>query len=68
MKRPRNACRSIETTLSPENGAVDDAFLDRTAQLFEQRTGRNLTREDARQIVENVTGLFRLLSEWQNME
>ena len=66
--RPRNACRSVETTLSPQNCAVDGAFLERTAQLFEQRTGRKLTREDARQIVENVTGFFRLLSEWQNME
>ncbi|WP_187331205.1 MULTISPECIES: hypothetical protein [unclassified Mesorhizobium] len=47
---------------------MDDALLDRTAQLFEQRTGRQLTREDARQIVENVTGFFRLLAEWQNME
>ncbi|MER9124424.1 hypothetical protein NKH81_15245 [Mesorhizobium sp. M0959] len=47
---------------------MDGAFLDRTAQLFEQRTGRKLNREDARQIVENVTGFFRLLAEWQNME
>lgn len=68
MKRPRNACRSVETTSSPQNRAVDGAFLDRTAQLFDQRTGRKLNREDARQIVENVTGFFRLLAEWQNME
>ena len=54
--------------MSPNSRAVDGAFLDRTARLFEQRTGRKLTREDARQIVENVTGFFRLLSEWQNME
>ena len=68
MKTTRNACGSVEATLSPPNRAVDDAFLDRTARLFEQRTGRKLNREDARQIVENATGFFRLLAEWQNME
>ncbi|WP_210242197.1 hypothetical protein [Mesorhizobium sp. B2-5-5] len=54
--------------MPPHDRAVDRAFLDRTAQLFEQRTGRKLTREDARQIVENVTGFFRLLAEWQNKD
>lgn len=68
MKRPRNVRRSVEETLPPHDRAVDRAFLDRTAQLFEQRTGRKLTREDARQIVENVTGFFRLLAEWQNKD
>ncbi|WP_434722458.1 hypothetical protein [Mesorhizobium sp. RIZ17] len=43
-------------------------MLDRTVELFEQRTGRKLSKENARQIVENVTGFFRLLAEWQDME
>ncbi|GLQ83080.1 hypothetical protein GCM10007881_66030 [Mesorhizobium huakuii] len=71
MKRPRNVCQSDEKTLSPRNRAVDCAFLDRTALLFEQRNGRKLTAEDARKIVEKTSPgslFFRLLAEWENMD
>ena len=48
--------------------AIDDALLDRTVQLFQTHTGRSLSREDARQIVENVGGFFRILAEWDNAD
>lgn len=47
---------------------VDDAFLDRTIELFQTRTDRTLTREDAREMIENVTGFFRILGEWNRAE
>ena len=48
--------------------AVDDAFLDKTIRLFQERTGETLSKEDARQIVENVTGFFRTLQDWDRAE
>ena len=43
---------------------VDPAFLDKTIAFWQPRTTRTLTREDARQIIENATGFFRVLAEW----
>ena len=34
----------------------------RTRQIWQPRIGRDLTDEDARQIAENVTGVFSLLA------
>lgn len=55
------------SVLAPRR-AVDDAFLDKTIELFQKRTDRNLTREDAREMIENVTGFFRILGEWNRAE
>jgi hypothetical protein len=40
---------------------------DRT-QVWQPRLGRDLSREDARQIAENVTGFFAILAEWSRAE
>ena len=40
-------------------------LLDRTLEVWQPRTSRQLTREDARQIIENVNGFFRILLEWE---
>jgi hypothetical protein len=44
--------------------AVNDNLIDRTIALWQPRVGRDLSREDARQIAENVTGFFSILHEW----
>lgn len=64
----RDAGRQIETGPSSRARAVDDALLERTVRLFEARTGRSLSKEEARQIVENVSGFFRILAEWHKMD
>ena len=38
--------------------------LDQTIAFWSQRTGQVLSREDARQIVVNVSGFFQVLEEW----
>jgi hypothetical protein len=40
-------------------------LLARTLEVWQPRTSRKLTREDARQIVENVTGFASILLEWE---
>lgn len=40
----------------------------RTRQVWQLRMGRDLSREDARQIAENITGFFAILAEWSRAE
>lgn len=40
----------------------------RTREVWQPRLGRDLTSEDARQILQNVTGFFGLLAEWRRAE
>lgn len=48
--------------------AANDNLIDRTIAAWQPRYDRDLSREDARQIVENVTGFFSLLAEWAQAE
>ena len=48
--------------------AANDNLIDRTRDVWQSRLGRDLSREDARQISENVTGFFALLAEWARAE
>jgi hypothetical protein len=41
-------------------------FLSNTTDRWQAAYGGQLTREDARQIVENVTGYFDLLANWES--
>ena len=43
-------------------------LIEQTISLFESRTGRVMTEEDARQAVENISGFFRVLQEWAEAE
>ena len=39
-----------------------------TREIWQPRMGRNLTDEDARQILHSVTGFFGVLAEWRRAE
>ena len=43
-------------------------FIDETLKLWQPRTPQQLNHEDARQIIENVTGFFNVLLEWEKAE
>ena len=47
---------------------ANDYLIDRTIEMWQPRFNRALSHEDARQIVENVTGFFSILSEWSRAE
>ena len=47
---------------------AEDQLLDQTLQVWQPRAARELTREDARQIVANFTGFFQILNEWKAAE
>jgi hypothetical protein len=48
--------------------AANDNLINRTIGLWQARCGRDLSREDARQIAENVTRFFSILYEWSRAE
>jgi hypothetical protein len=48
--------------------ALDSQLIDRTIDMWQPKSRRQLSREDARQIVENVTGFFHILGEWAKAE
>ena len=48
--------------------AASDKLINHTCQFWRSRLGRELSREDARQIAENVTGFFSVLYEWSRDE
>lgn len=57
----RDTGRQVEANPSSRTRAVNNALLERTVQLFEARSGQSLSKEDARQIVENVSGFSACL-------
>ena len=48
--------------------AETDALLDEALEIFQPRTSRRLSREDAREIYVNLTGFFRVLQDWERVE
>lgn len=48
--------------------AANDNLINRTREVWQPRLGRDLSREDARQFAENVTGFFAILAEWSRAE
>jgi hypothetical protein len=39
-----------------------------TVSVFENRIGRDISKEEARQAVENISGFFQVLQEWAEAE
>jgi hypothetical protein len=50
------------------SSALSDSFLEATIEFWQPSAHRNLTREDAREIVENMTGFFSVLRQWREAE
>jgi hypothetical protein len=57
--------------VKPSQAANDNLTSDLgafTRQIWEPRLGRNLNREDVREIAKNLTGFFTILAEWSRVE
>lgn len=50
----------------PNDG--NEELLDRAIEVFQPRTTRTLSRQDAREISHNLTGFFSVLLEWHHAE
>jgi hypothetical protein len=64
--RPRRTPRVSDRARlgSMSSGRLPARFLDETIAVFQPMSARALNREDAREIVLNMTGFFSVLSEW----
>ena len=51
-----------------QSNTANDNIIERTIETWQPRFNRDLSQEDARQIVENVTGFFSILAEWSRTE
>jgi hypothetical protein len=58
---PARSCKA-EQTPTAQRGSAD--YLDATREFWQARTGRPLSREDAREMAHNLLGFFRVLREW----
>lgn len=59
--RSRNSTRAVGTSECGD-------FIDQTIAIWQPLTKRQLTREDGREIIENMTGFFRILQEWDRVD
>ncbi|MGO3933071.1 hypothetical protein NP284_32765 [Rhodopseudomonas pseudopalustris] len=57
-------CHPVHAGIS----AVPTPFLDKTIAFWQPYYGRPLSREDAREIIHNVSGFFAVLAEWEKSE
>ena len=48
--------------------AANDNLLHQTREVWKPRIGRDLSSEEARQIIENISGFFSILIEWSRVE
>ena len=61
----------MRSSVKPSRAANDNLkhdLIQRTREVWQPRIGRDLSGEDSRQIVENVTGFFSVLAEWSRVE
>ena len=63
-RRPRKCADIGEQDASGRD--VDQVRI--TLRLWQPRTSKNLSQEDAREMAENLIGFFRVLAEWDAKE
>jgi len=67
---PRHPIQSAIADIDTTKSSVElgrrhsEALIKQTLAVWQPRADRVLTEEDARQIIENTVGFFRLLHEW----
>jgi hypothetical protein len=62
-----NAAHSDHLVSSkPSDGNGD--FIDQTVSIWQKHAKRQLTRQDGREIIDNMSGFFRVLREWDRSE
>ena len=57
--------------MKPSHAANDnlkDELIGRAREVWQPRLGRDLSREEVRQIAANVLGFFSVLAEWSRVE
>ena len=58
----------MRSSVKAANDNPNHDLIDRAREVWQPRLGRNLSRDEAKQIADNLTGLFSVLAEWERAE
>lgn len=67
-RRGRNVVEWPGERKAPHSRRFSNELVEKARQVFQKRTSQKLTNEDARQMLENLTGFFRVLREWERAQ
>ena len=58
----------MRSSVKAANDNLNDELIGRTREVWQPRLGRDLSRDEAKQIAANVTGFFAVLAEWSRAD
>jgi len=58
----------VRSSVKAANDNLEDNRIERTREVWQPRIGRDLSRDEAIQIADNVAGFFSILAEWSRAE
>ena len=58
----------MRSSVKAANDNLNDNRIERTHEVWQPRIGRDLSRDEAKQIADNVAGFFSILAEWSRAE
>jgi len=54
----------VRSSVKAANDNLNDDLIGQTREVWQPRFGRDLSRDEAKQIAANVAGFFSILAEW----
>ncbi len=58
----------MRSSVKAANDNHNDELVGRTREVWQPRLGRDLTRDEAKQIATSITGFFAVLAEWSRTD
>lgn len=58
----------MRSSVKAANDNRNDELIGRTREVWQPRLGRDLSRDEAKQIAAGVTGFFSVLAEWSRAD
>ena len=58
----------MRSSVKAANDNLHDELIERTHEVWQPRLGRDLSRDEAKQIAASVTGFFAVLAEWSRAD
>ncbi len=58
----------MRSSVKAANDNLNDDLIGRTRAVWQPRLGRDLSRDEAKQIAASVTGFFAVLAEWSRAD
>lgn len=59
---------TVRFPVKAANDNLNNELIERTRKVWQPRLGRDLSRDEAKQIAASVTGFFAVLAEWSRAD